>query len=261
MAPSPETAGFAVANQVQPVTAPTLAVAWVREKLFNETLIRAVGFVGEEGVEVGEGRRDADEIEIEASSEGAARGFGGGAQAGAVEPGEDEAVDWRTHPGVVLYFRERRALRLLERPTPLLLAHSGLLGGQRAHPCLHFRDGLGRQRLAHRHRRLQLAFEELHQRARFGVTGHYGLAMLVAAADHRFHGGDREAARLGLVRVTSAALRLKQWPDRVKVGRYGYRTPSKKYNTQPHIDRFHSSDYGLGILPHRATWRGGASVL
>src|SRR5690606_20299712 len=60
------------------------------------------GFVGEEGVDLLEGGRQADEVEADAAEEGFAGGFGRGRDTLAFETREDESVDRGLRPVRVL---------------------------------------------------------------------------------------------------------------------------------------------------------------
>ncbi len=108
--------GVGVAGEVEPDAGPALAVAGAGEESVDEALVGVGGMVGEEGVDLVGGWREAGEVEGDAPDEGVPVGAGGGAEALGLEAGEDEAVEVALAPGLVLHIGERVAEDGLEGP-------------------------------------------------------------------------------------------------------------------------------------------------
>ena len=94
-----EAVGFGVADEIKPVAAPALAVAGIGEEFVDLLFVGLRVGVGEEEFCFFGGRRDADQIEIDAAKERTAIGFRGRRQVLFFELGEDECVDWVAVPG------------------------------------------------------------------------------------------------------------------------------------------------------------------
>ena len=111
--------GVGIAGQIEPSPRPALAVARAGEQSIDELFISLGARVGDEGVELGGRRRQADQIEVDASAERGPIGLDSGPQPFAGEPVADEEVDrilWRRGAGRVCHLRHGRAHRLLKRP-------------------------------------------------------------------------------------------------------------------------------------------------
>ena len=98
-----------VAREVEPGAGPALAVVRRGEQAVHGLLVGVGRGVGEEGIDLLERRRQADQVEREAAEEGLARGLGRGLEPFRLEARGDEAVDRRAGPRVVL--RDRMAGR------------------------------------------------------------------------------------------------------------------------------------------------------
>ncbi len=209
-----ESAGFAVADQIEPVASPALAVARVGEEFVDQARIGVRRGVAQKSVHLGRGGRHADQVEVDAAREHALGGGRRGVQVFFLEPGEDEGVDGVGDPVRVFDRRGLVRRRLAERPEPgLAFQVRGLGGLERVDPVF---DGgeisLG-QCFTEGHAGGQLALEDFDQRAGGGVSGEHGLAVLVASANHRFHGLDGEAAGFELCGVALRAIRGEDGTD------------------------------------------------
>ena len=127
-----EPVGVGVPGRVEPVPAPALAVMGRLASRRSTSLLVGVGRrVGEEGVDLRERRRQADQVEAQAADQGGPVGLGRGLQPLGLQPGEDEAVDRVPGPGLVATFGERGPGRGLERPVVATSPAVGVVGPAR----------------------------------------------------------------------------------------------------------------------------------
>ena len=122
-----EAVGIGEAGGVEPVEGHAFAEMGGVEEAIDEAVVGVGAVVGEEGVDFGEGGREACEVEGEAADEGGFIGFGGGGEAFGFELGEDELVDRVSGPGGKLDDGEGGAFGGLEGPM-------GLVGGTLGDP-------------------------------------------------------------------------------------------------------------------------------
>ena len=108
--------GLGVADQVQPVPAPALAVARGREQSVDHLVVSLGRSVGEEGVDLIGGRREPGEVVSGPAEQRRFLGRRGGSEAGRFELRQDEAVDRRSGPRRVLDLRDLGAGQPSERP-------------------------------------------------------------------------------------------------------------------------------------------------
>ena len=111
--------GVGIAGQIEPPPRPALAVTRAGKQLVDEFFISLGAVVGDEGVELGGRRRQADQIEMDAPAERGPIGFDSRLQPFAGEPVADEEIDrilWRCGPGRVCHLRHGRPRRPLKRP-------------------------------------------------------------------------------------------------------------------------------------------------
>ena len=138
--------GVGVAGAVEPVAGHRLAVPRGGEQAVDQPLVGVRGVIGQEGVDLGEGRGDAEEVQRQAADQGRLVGLGGGLQALALQPGQDEAVD--RVPGAVGEADGRRLGTLRGFEGPVLAPRRPLVD-----PAGEGRHLLGRERLAGLRRR------------------------------------------------------------------------------------------------------------
>jgi hypothetical protein len=206
--------GFGVADEVQPVAAPALAVARVGEEALDLLLVGVGRRVLLERLELRRRGRQAVEVEAEPAQQRAAVGFRTGDQALGLQFRVDEAVD--------LVARERirggrdDVLHGLERPPgavgvgDLLLRLSGLRGfggpGRAGHdPLAEDLDFRGGHLLLGGHLQVGVGpADGAQQGGFFGVAGDEGGSEF-AALQEGLAGVDAEAA-LGLGRLGAVAL-------------------------------------------------------
>ena len=100
--------GVGVERGVEPLPDHPLAVARRGEQPVDHLLIRVGRGVGEERLDLFRRRRQADEVEGDASQERRAVGRGRRRKAAAFEAGKDEPVDGAGRPGFVGHGRNRR---------------------------------------------------------------------------------------------------------------------------------------------------------
>jgi hypothetical protein len=82
-----------VADEVEPVAGPALAVLWGREETVDEVFPCGWGGVAEEAVDFGGWGGEAEESEPETAGEGGAGGFWGEVEVSGEETSEEEGVD------------------------------------------------------------------------------------------------------------------------------------------------------------------------
>ena len=180
-----EAGGVGVANQVQPVAAPTLSITGGREQAIDQFLVGVFRGVVDELGDLLRGGRQAVQIEIGAAGEHGAIGGRGWAKAFLVEPGEDEGVDRVAYPRGIFHCWNRRADRLAERPP------GGRGGGRfearaRVDPVAEDGDFGGSQSgLSGRHLQVAVALYSAVEQALVGLAGDDGRSALTAFQ----HGG------------------------------------------------------------------------
>ena len=90
--------GLGVADQVEPVPGPALAVVRAGEQPIDQSLVGVGCAIGQEGRDVcGRGRKPG-QVEREAADQGPLVGFGAGARLFLLERGQDEAIDRVARP-------------------------------------------------------------------------------------------------------------------------------------------------------------------
>ncbi len=97
-----------ITSGVEPDPPPALAILRRVEEPVDQPCVGILASVGDEGVDLRDGWRQADQVEAEAADEGDLVGLGRGRQALGLEPGEDEAVDRVAAPAGVLDCGKRR---------------------------------------------------------------------------------------------------------------------------------------------------------
>jgi hypothetical protein len=118
-----EAVGVGVAREVEPRRGPAFAVVRRREQAVDGAFVRVGRAVGEEGVELCERRRQADQVERQAPQQRRAIGLGGRREAGALRTRGRERIDrrdvgsWRCRPhrGAVGPMMRRACSGLLRR--------------------------------------------------------------------------------------------------------------------------------------------------
>ena len=94
--------GVAVPGGVEPEPRHVLAVSGRIEQPVDDLLVGPRGPIGEEGVDLLEGRRQAGQVERDAADQRGLARLGLGRQPLGLEPGQDEPVDLVDRPGGVL---------------------------------------------------------------------------------------------------------------------------------------------------------------
>ena len=116
-----------IAGDVEPVPAPTLAVAGRRQQPLDHPLVGVGPLVREEGVDLGRGRGQAGQVERDPPQQLPLAGGGDRRQPVGLEPGEDEPVDRVARPGLVA---DGGRLGAGHRPVrPVLAARTEVVGG------------------------------------------------------------------------------------------------------------------------------------
>ena len=85
--------GVAVAGGVEPEPRHVLAVAGRLEQAVDDLLVSLRRRVGQEGVDLFEGRRQAGQVERHAADQGRLLGLGRRREPLGLEPGQDEPID------------------------------------------------------------------------------------------------------------------------------------------------------------------------
>ena len=93
-----EALALAVTGDVEPVARPAFAEVLRRKELLDGGCVRGIGSVLFEPCDVVEFGREADEVEGDASQQGARVGGGGGGETGCLQSGGDESVDFVSRP-------------------------------------------------------------------------------------------------------------------------------------------------------------------
>ena len=106
-----EGVAVAVARNVEPVDRHALAVVGRGQSPIDHVFVGFVRGVGEVGVDVLGGWRQAEEVHVHAADKRFLIGLGRGCDALGLEFGEDEIVDRRARPGFVFHLRHRRFYR------------------------------------------------------------------------------------------------------------------------------------------------------
>ena len=121
-----------VAGDVEPVPAPTLAVARRRQQPLDHPFVGVRPLVGEVRVDLGRGRRQAGQVERDPSQQLPLAGGGDRGQPLRLEPGEDEPVDRAARPGRVV---DSGRLGTGHRPErPVIAARAEVVGGAAVGP-------------------------------------------------------------------------------------------------------------------------------
>ena len=216
--------GLGVADEVEPVARPLLAVARAGEEFVHELLVSVGGLVGEELVQL-EGRRgEAREVEVNATRKRGAIGGGGGLELGGGELLEDEGVyriadcrlpiaDWGD--GGFPHRHERPPLFVFVRDFP---APHDLLPALRHwrtefHPFLERGDLVGAELLVlRRHLEVRVGVADgFDEQAFLHVARHDGGAGVAALEDGG--GGIQREAALELLRLMAVALEARARED------------------------------------------------
>ena len=107
-----------IARQIEPDSGPALAVRLVGHKPVDQPLVGIRIRIGQKPFGFGGRRRQAAEVEAQASQQRVAIGLGRRTQFLALEPGQNEIVDRVFRPGTVLDLRPRNRSRFFQRPVP-----------------------------------------------------------------------------------------------------------------------------------------------
>ena len=181
--------GVGIAGQVEPPPRPALAIPRAGKQSIDELFISLGAVVGDEGVELGWRRRQADQIEVDAPAERGPIGFDSRPQPFAGEPVADEEIDRIDrcrNASRVCHLRHGRPHRLPKRP---VLG----VGGTGSDPCLEDPLLLGRE--------LRLRVGRGHDDVGVGaVDPSHELAVVGVARD------DRPVPRIGLGEGVVAAV-------------------------------------------------------
>ena len=119
-----------VPHQVEPVPPPALAVVGRREQAIDDLLEGVRGAVGEEGVDLRDRRRQADQVERQAPEERPLVGVRGGLEALRLQAVEQEAIDGVPRPSRALDRRGFRRPDGLEAPVLRAFLEVECLGGR-----------------------------------------------------------------------------------------------------------------------------------
>ena len=189
-----------IAGDVEPVSAPALAVARRRQEPLDHPFVGVGPLVGEERVDLGRGRRQAGQVERDPSQQLPPAGGGDRGQPLRLEPGQDEPVDRAAHPGRVVDGGRFGTGHRPERP--VLAARTEIVGGaavgpggrdrgrggprvHRAagHPALEVGDDRGRQPAVRRHLDRSAVADGVDQQAVVRRAGHDDGAAVAARPD------------------------------------------------------------------------------
>ena len=105
-----------IAGRLQPVTRPVFAVARRGEKPFDEAVVRVGPRIVHDVVNVFRVGRHAGDVEVRTADESPAIGVTRKGQTARLEPLEQEGIDRRSHPLMVLHVGQRRSARLPKGP-------------------------------------------------------------------------------------------------------------------------------------------------
>ena len=111
-----ESLALGVADDVEPVSAPALAVMGRGEQVIDEPVVGGLRGIGHESLDLFRARREADEIDKQATDEDPGIGGGGRSEAGVPESVEHPGIDGAPHPPVGRRRRQRRLRERLQRP-------------------------------------------------------------------------------------------------------------------------------------------------
>ena len=117
--------GVGVARGVEPADRHPLAEPGRGQQAVDDLLVRVRAGVALERIDLGEGRRQAGQVERHAAEQDAALGLGRRREPLALQPGQDEGVDRVADPLLAADPGNRRALRRDERPVRLPLRPLG----------------------------------------------------------------------------------------------------------------------------------------
>ena len=153
-----------VARQVQPHAGPPLAVRRGIQETVHKVRVGFWGRVGSKRVSLLRGRRQACQVQRKPADQCVAVSLAGGAQAFAVQPRQDEAVDGVAGPARVRDLRRAGSDRRVERPVALVRRSRINPGGQRLNLAF-------RQALPGRRHRTGIRGDARHHPAGCAVTG------------------------------------------------------------------------------------------
>src|SRR2546426_4484992 len=123
-----EARAVGVANDVQPVSSPTLAVMGRGQQPLDEVLVGSRRRILDEGVHLLRGWQQPDQVEVGAPDQGVAVGFERRRQSLLIQGLLDEGVDWILVPAAIRHLWESIPDRPLESPPlPVLLRDNFLL--------------------------------------------------------------------------------------------------------------------------------------
>ena len=107
-----------IPSDIQPVTAPLLAVVRRLQQAFHHLLPGVGGMIGHEGIDVLGCRRKAGQIQADSSNQRDAIGFGGWLKLFGPEAGGHEGIDGIPHPSTIPGLRpgHRGPMHRLKRP-------------------------------------------------------------------------------------------------------------------------------------------------
>lgn len=114
-----------ITGQVQPERGPMLPEGGLGQQGGHIAFIGIGPLVGDKGLDFVPVRRQADEVEGEPASQGAAIRLGGGAQAFLLESRQDKVIDRPKGPGRIRHRRQCQCLRRLIGPMPLIVGPLG----------------------------------------------------------------------------------------------------------------------------------------
>ena len=189
-----------VTGDVEPVPSPALAVAGRRQQPLDHPLVGVGPLVGQEGVDLGRGRRQAGQVERDPPQQLPLAGGGDRVQPLGLEPRQDEPVDRAARPGRVA---DGGRLGTGHRPVrPVLAAGTEVVGGAAVgpggydrgignpgihgaagHPALEVGDDGGRQPAVGRHLDRSVVTDGLDEQAVVRRAGHDDGAAVAARPD------------------------------------------------------------------------------
>ena len=108
--------GIGVTGRIEPLHGQPLAIPRRVEQAVDHFLVGIGGFVGQEGVEFGQRRRQSHQVEADAPQQRPLVGFGRGGQADGLQPLQHKIVNRVSRPDLVLDGRRRGAFWRDERP-------------------------------------------------------------------------------------------------------------------------------------------------
>ena len=114
--------GLGEDDQVQPVPRPALAISGRREQPIDQRLIGDGRPIGHERRDLRRAGGETGQVERQTADQGPTIGLGGGGQSPGLERRQDEPVDRRPRPALVLDLGGRVPAQRLEAPVPRALA-------------------------------------------------------------------------------------------------------------------------------------------